>query len=413
MKLMPLLVLLVLPLTGCLSIKSEGLSQRAPGVVTLGGVVCGSDYNQSSYAGCDDGNVAEPDNRALQGCDADGGAGDPQGCGLTGDGQLLVGFRVPLGSEGPEAFTTDARDLHFERSASYTQQLQARFPAPADEHWVGYMSDVRTFAPGKPAEEPTGIHVEFPLAPKDGPFRWRWVVGFRAVTKAQASTPVDCAPYTGICFDSPPENRIPTDLPAENVSDFAVLPGTQAGEFLVRYADARNLGAQDFAISASTGVPSASTLHLEPNTTAVVTVSVPPGSHAVTLSASTGSPAVTRQATATVTVTAVPAPQPPQQITAMPAGTWTRTKAGVRIRSMRIAGLPAGARVALTCKPCHITQTLTAATTVTLTKLKNQRLKRGQSFTVTVTRTGYIGERVTLTVTKHRFTTRRTLIPLE
>jgi hypothetical protein len=407
MKLAPLLILLVLPLTGCLSIKSEGLSQRAPGVVTLGGVVCGSDYNRSSYAGCNEANVAEPDNRKIQGCDADGGAGDPYGCGVTGDGQLLVGFRVPIGSEGPDSFATDARDLHFERNASYTQALEKRFPAPADQHWVGYLSDVVTLVPGTSAEGPTGIHADFSLPQRQGPFRWRWVVGFRAVKRPQASSPVNCDDFSGICFDSPPEDRIPTDLPAESVSDFAVLPGANPGEFLVRYTDARNLGPQDFSLSVNDGRLSTTTLHLEPNATAAVNVSVPPGSHTVTLTATTGS--VSRQATETVTVAAALAPQ---QITSTPTAKWTRTKAGVRIRSIRIAGLPAGSTVALVCKPCHVNQTLTATSTVTLAKLKNARLKRGQSFTVTVTHAGYIGERLTLTVTRRKVTTRRALIPL-
>jgi hypothetical protein len=376
-------------------------------VVTLGGVVCGSDYNRSSYAGCNEANVAEPDNRKIQGCDADGGAGDPYGCGVTGDGQVLVGFRVPIGSEGPDSFATDARDLHFERNASYTQALEKRFPAPADEHWVGYLSDVVTLVPGASAEGPTGIHADFSLPQRDGPFRWRWVVGFRAVKRPQASSPVNCEDFSGICFDSPPEDRIATDLPAENVSDFAVLPGTDPGEFLVRYTDARGLGPQDFSLSVNEGRLSTSTLHLEPNTTASVSVSVAPGAYAVTLTATTG--AVSRQATETVTVAAAPAPQ---QITSTPTATYTRTHAGLRIRSLRIAGLPAGSTVALTCKPCHVNQTLTATSAVTLTKLKNKRLKRGQSVTVTVTHPGYVGERVTLTVTKHAFTTRRTLMPL-
>jgi hypothetical protein len=398
MKLAPLLLVLVLPLAGCVSIKSEGLSQRAPGVVTLGGVICGSDYNQSSYGGCTAANVAEPDNRAIQGCDADGGAGDPWGCGVTADGQLMVGFRVPLGSDGPDSFTTDAHEAHFERSASYTQALQTRFPAPADEHWVGYISDVRTLVPGAGAEQPTGIHVEFSLPQRDGPFRWRWVVGFRAVKKGQATAPVDCGDYSGICFDSPPESVVPTDLPAENVSDFAVLAGTNPGEFLVRYTDARNLGPQDYTLSASDGQLSSSTLRLQPNTTATVTVSVPPGSHTVTLTATTGG--VSRQATEAVTV-AAPAVRLPE-ITVTPTGKWTRTKTGVRIRSMRLAGLPEGAHVAVVCKPWKA---------LTLAKLRNKVVKRGHSLTLTITKPGYIGERVTLTVKRGGFTTRRALIP--
>jgi hypothetical protein len=111
-------------------------------------------------------------------------------------------------------------------------------------------------------------------------------------------------------------------------------------------------------------------------------------------------------------VTVAAPAQTPAQITSTPTGTWSRTKTGVRIRSMRVAGLPPQARVTLVCKPCHINQTLTATTpTVRLAKLKNKRLKRGQGFTVTVTKTGYIGERVTLTVTKRAFSTRRALIP--
>jgi hypothetical protein len=392
-----LLVLLVLPLTGCVSIKSEGLSQRAPGVVTLGGVICGSDYNKSTYGGCNEANVAEPDNRKVQGCDADGGAGDPDLCGVTGDGQLMVGFRVPIGSEGPDSFATDAHDLHFERNASYTQALQKRFPAPADEHWVGYLSDVLTLVPGASSEGPIGIHADFELPQRDGPFRWRWVVGFRAVKRPQAASPVNCGDFSGICFDSPPEDRVATDLPAENVSDFTVVAGTN--QFLVRYTDSRNLGAQDFAISASTGVPSVSKLHLDPNSQATVSVSAPPGP--VTLTASIGS--VSRQATTTVSApAAVAAPTP--EITSMPTGKWTRTKAGLRIRSMRLAGLPEGARVELVCKPCRVKHA------VGLTKLRNKILKLGQSFTVTVTKPGYIGERVTLTARRGGFSSRRTSV---
>src|SRR3954468_21470610 len=70
-----MLMLVVIGLTGCLSIKSQGLSQlRVPGLVKLGGVVCGSDYNRSFYNDCDgdatDGtpaNVAERDNRSTEG----------------------------------------------------------------------------------------------------------------------------------------------------------------------------------------------------------------------------------------------------------------------------------------------------------------------------------------------------------
>ena len=161
----------------------------------------------------------------------------------------------------------------------------------------------------------------------------------------------------------------------------------------------RNLGPQDFAISASAGTPSVSTLHLEPNTTASISVAAPPGP--VTLTASTG--AVSRQATTTVTAPP-PAARPPE-ITATITGKWSRTKTGVRIRTLRLAGLPEGARVDVVCTPCHVTHA------ATLAKLRNRVLKRGQSFTVTVTKPGSIGERVTMTVKRGGFTSRRVLIP--
>ena len=325
------LVALVIGLTGCLSIKSQGLSQpRVPGVVTIGGVVCGSDYNaDTANSNCAPGNIAEQDNRAHRGCDADGGP-DDSGCpGLTGDGQLLVGFRVPIGSDGPQTFITDEHDLHFDKSPTYTAQLQASFPAPPGEHWVGYLSDVRTFKSGTAAANPTGIHPEFTLpgqadgGPFPGPFHWRWVVGFRKVAKSQAGDPVACSDLATFCVDSPPQEQVANDLPAESVSDFGVFRGgaVTVGQgalatvaFPVRYLDGKALGAQNLSLTASTTVPGTSatptiaTLHAAPNSTPIVTVRVPVpvatplGSYSVKLSAAEGAPAVIRSNTATLVV---------------------------------------------------------------------------------------------------------------
>jgi hypothetical protein len=43
---LPTLLLLALPLSGCLSIKSEAWPSGPPGTVTLGGVVRGTDYDR-------------------------------------------------------------------------------------------------------------------------------------------------------------------------------------------------------------------------------------------------------------------------------------------------------------------------------------------------------------------------------
>jgi hypothetical protein len=344
-----MLMLVVIGLTGCLSIKSQGLSQlRVPGLVTLGGVVCGSDYNRTTYADCDgdgaDGtgpaNVAEADNRPNSGCDADGSQTDANaGCpGLAGDGQLMVGFRVPIGSDGPPTFASDARDLIFEKSPSYTQRLEESFRAPAGEHWVGYVSTVRTFQTGAAADSPTGIHPEFSLpapsdgAPFTGAYHWRWVVGFRKVAKEQAGSDVSCSGFGAFCVDSPPQAQVPNDLPASAVSDFGVLAGnrvvaaqgtTATVAFPVRYVDAAvpALGTQQFSITATTGVPgstaapTSTTLRATPNSTPTANVRVPIpattplGSYTVTLSAKTGAPAVERSNRATIVVADQQAPR--------------------------------------------------------------------------------------------------------
>jgi hypothetical protein len=304
-------------LGGCLSIKSQSTSQRAPGVVSLEVAVCASDYNQSTYTTCRESNTAESDDVRL---DADG-----QSPSL---GQILVGFRVPDGSTGPASFLSDAQDVSFSRSESYTDKLDGLFPPGAGKHWEGYISTAKTFDPDVAATRQTSFRPEFSLPPEASgepfvsPYRWRVVAGFRPLSNVgQSATPVSCS---GIhfCADSPPNAEIPSDLQAA-VSDFGVLPGTEAtaghgqtatASFPVRYLDTGGLGAQELRLTASTDLPGAGatpetgTLSIAPGATQTVrvTVPVPPGTplgaYQVTLSAATGSPAVTRSNTATIHV---------------------------------------------------------------------------------------------------------------
>src|SRR5215218_10109590 len=78
-----LLGALALLSTGCISIKSGEtvVTQRAPGVATLGATMCISDYNQSHYPDCNRGNIQETDN----GCHP----GDPGGGFCFADGDEL------------------------------------------------------------------------------------------------------------------------------------------------------------------------------------------------------------------------------------------------------------------------------------------------------------------------------------
>jgi len=297
-------------LSGCIAIKTEGTLQRAPGVISIQATVCAS----GAGTDCDPGvNTAEGDN-----------SGDANKDTL---GQVLAGFRVPVGTVAPTDFASDTVDVIFNSSPSYTAALNDVFPPPPGQQWFGYISTPKFFDLDIASGRQTSFQPEFTLptqadgAPFAGPFPWRLVVGLRAV--AEPNAPVSCpATDSPGCFDSPVTASIQTNLSAL-VSDFGVLTGASAAAghsetatlaFPVRYKDGRGKGPQDLAISAATNLPGTSatpavtTLHVDPETTTMVnvTVPVPPatplGSYTVTLSAATGSPPVTRSNTATLQV---------------------------------------------------------------------------------------------------------------
>src|SRR5690242_16531527 len=320
---------LTLVLSGCISIKTETISQRAPGVFTVHATVCVTDNDQDTYPDCHVSNVAETDT-----------FGDGDNNNAPESGQMLVGFRVPDGTTAPTSFQSAAHDTTFNESDSYAQQLSATFTPVAGEHWVGYVSGFKTIDPhNQAADRTTSFTPEFALpaqaggGPFAGPLHWRMAIGFRALDNAgQSGDPVDCSGsnHVTICVDSPPNN--PPDFPADlqtPVSDFGVLAGggvstgqgtTATVAFPVRFLDGGTLGARTLSLTASTAVPgsgatpSTTTLHIAPNTTQNVNVSVPVpaatplGSYKVTLSAAEGSPAIVRSNSATVTVVDTQAP---------------------------------------------------------------------------------------------------------
>jgi hypothetical protein len=317
-RLLPRLAALALAavgLTGCVAIKTETATTRAPGVATITLSVCASDRDTAGSACNPDANTAEEDNgsSALH--------IDPP----VPPTSLLVGFRVPDGTTAPNEFRSQDGEV-FDHSASYSAELNANRPSAAGLHWEGYVSSTLVINAGQTA---TTLSAEFGLpagpggAPFAGPFKWRAVVGFQAGV-VDATTPINCAQLGADCFDSPPAaNLVPQLDRARAVSDFRVLAGTGAtaapGEsatvsFPVRYSDAAGFGAQTLALTATSGLPGAprptvpATLALAPGATpsvpATVTVppGTPPGAYPVTLTAADGAPAVTRTNAATITV---------------------------------------------------------------------------------------------------------------
>src|SRR5205085_12477899 len=108
--------------SGCISIKSgeEVVTQRAPGVATLGATFCISDYDQNHYPDCNPSNVQEQDSRTTTNTDGDDFSSPPPV-------QLLVAFRVPNGVTAPQSFQNDAQSTTFNFSQSYTDGLTAMF----------------------------------------------------------------------------------------------------------------------------------------------------------------------------------------------------------------------------------------------------------------------------------------------
>jgi hypothetical protein len=316
-----LLLVLVIALSGCIAIKSQSSSQRAPGVVSLNVVVCASDSDRNVYPSCDpDSSDAGAQNTA----ETDNGNDATE----EGLGQLLMSFRVPAGTTAPDSFSSVAQEVVLTKSAELTARLNTQFPPLASATWVGYISTPKLFDLDDTSGREVNLRPEFTLpsqangAPFAGPFAWRVIAGIRALTdQNQAGAVVNCSDILTQCFDSPPSG-VATSL-TTSVSDFGVLTGadTTAGHgetatltFPVSYLDGAGKGVQNLSIDATTNLPGATatpsgtTLQVSPNSTGSVsvTVPVPPatplGTYSVTLSAAVGSPAVTRSNTAKLQV---------------------------------------------------------------------------------------------------------------
>jgi hypothetical protein len=428
------LVVLTVALGGCVSLKSNDASQTTPGKVTLTAVICASNYKHAAapdWTDCQPGNVGKILFADDSGEDAT----------QDGFGQMLIGFRVPIGATGPPSFTSKDGAVAFTTSPSYTAELQRVFPASADQQWIGYISTVREYNHTIEANRRGELAVDFklPTAPGGAPFatfRWREVVGFRQGGNADA--PVVCGndAASRYCVDSPPHAAVSDDLKTD-VSDFGVLAGSSvtvyAGTtarvpFQLRYTDKAGLGRKTFSLTAGSELPLASaaadprSIDAAPNSSNPATVlvrvpaSTPGGRYTVTLSAGIGSPAITRTNTGTIFVQPLPPGPAPSPILSPVDNQWTPTRSGTtKVDRLVVRNVPRGGVVTARCLrgrgSCAFkSKTFKRRRTVKLTTLfRGRKLRTGTVVEVGITADRRIGKVIRYTVRKRRPPTTRTL----
>ena len=317
-------------LSGCVVIVSQTVQQfDTIGDVQITTRICLSDNNMNST--CPRSSTNSDTDSAYSGADA----------------QLLMGYRIADGVASPSTITASyvspqSGSVTLAANSSYAAELQRLVPAPAGQHWAGYMSPPVATA-DQHQEARADVVARFGLArgadgaPFPSPFAYRTVAGARGSNDSgdpgtEPDRPVDCGstPYDtntttdlgAVCIDSP--KTPPADINTNDTfasADLGVLnggttttdPGTPVSvPFTVRAVGLS--GGTVFNLSAGTTVPGgtaqASQGAISPSsgdTTVPVSVNVPPnatpGTYAVTLTAQLGTTQV-RSGMATVVVKA-------------------------------------------------------------------------------------------------------------
>jgi hypothetical protein len=256
-------------LAGCVSIQSITSDQQdIVGKLRLTLTICASGANDvpdppEDHPGCLDTGNSDDTAYAFPG--------------PTGEVELLIGFRVPVGTGAPATITATpapappaSGTITARRSASYEAALQAAMPAPAGSVWVGYLSDPYFFDDGADgvAAQSAQVAIDFALPPTAdggpfvGPFAVRPVVGSRQVNASYlAGRPVDCGPDAfatdfgtqTICVDSPTAIQAATSFNFPT-RDFGVLAGNATaspGQTVLLPFNVRGAGALPAGLTAS------------------------------------------------------------------------------------------------------------------------------------------------------------------
>ncbi|MGH2982255.1 MAG: hypothetical protein ACRDKV_09480 [Solirubrobacterales bacterium] len=297
--------LLAALMSGCVIIKSNTSTQlEVIGKVRITTIACASDTSAS-------GSLNPGYSPQDPSCQQNVTGGNPNAGGnYPGDAinntkvQLKVGYRIPSSNvvTAPSSFTSTNTSnppatpcgggITFNQSASFSAALEARSPAGSGMQWVGYLSTAQNYttngcqyfqvAPQFTLRQYLGV------APFQGPFNHRVVVGFRQVDEGTpgntSARPVTCGSgaitssyvdgvdgpdggttpdMTGICADDPNASTVATNVTLPT-RDLGVVPTNTAADagstaqvpFELRYRGAA-LPSGQFNITATTNVPGA------------------------------------------------------------------------------------------------------------------------------------------------------------
>ena len=277
LRLLPILSLLAVAFSGCVSIAAESARQLDEvGDVELTTVICAS----------------QP--RNAPSCPANESGEISSGT----DYQVLIGYRIPSHASPPETVAASDVPLTLSRSASYAAELQRLSPAPAGQQWVGYLSPAFPYDPSQ-AEQSATVVARMMLvrddngAPFRSPFRYRTIVGHRQA-RDDPGRPVSCgeplhnANDDGTtCMSHPAPDQLASDL-AVSTRDLGILSGAAGSAprggsgtvtFTVAYDGAGE--SPSFALAATTTVPggtAAAPPSVAGNVTVPVSVGVPASS---------------------------------------------------------------------------------------------------------------------------------------
>jgi hypothetical protein len=162
---------------------------------------------------------------------------------------------------------------------------------------------------------------------------------------------------------------------------------TASGAYGVGIADFDADGRADLAVSNDGSSNVTILLNSTPGPTPLTPVMKPPPTAPIT----------------TATPPPIITPPPPPAINVRLILSWTVTERAVTLNSALVRDVPVGATVRLVCGRCTGNQTVTAkrAGGVTLSKLRGRKFRRGDAFSLTITKPGYVGQALTRTVKRY------------